>query len=984
MKTWILLGLLAALLMTLVLVPAHVTLAQGGSIVCYALTMSPASLPNSTMGASYSQTFHTTANWDCCATPPFQFWISSGSLPTGLTLSSGGLLSGVTVAPGTYTFTVYTTDAYGGATVYHCEGNYTVVVSGINSPPTFTPGGDVTVFEGASPYALHWTSNISPGGPADFGQTVTFHVSNDNNALFSMQPAIDPYGNLYFIVAPNATGTANLTVYLTDNGGTANGGHDTSTTATFKINVVSGINSPPTFTPGGDVTVLEDAPPYSAAWASGISVGGTTLAELSQTISPHISNDNNALFSVQPAIALDGILSFTVAPDAYGTANVSFYLTDNGGTANGGSDTSTTATFKITVTVVDDVQAGPTYTVNSTTWATDGACTESNCTLREALEAANDDGVDSTIELAAGAVYEIQGVDNTSVNTGPTGLPQITTPITINGHGAQIKRSDTAPYARLFDVAGGFLTLNEIALENGKLDPSVDSSVGGAILDGGRLVVRNSYLANNAAKYGGAIYNPGGPAAWIYNSTFYANSARDGAIRSYGSLDLYSNTFFDNIGVTESAIALGYTSITKYNFYNNLFVSSGSSVPLCHLTVPGTIITVGGNLATDSSCTGFGLTTYSAVKAVAPPDHNGGLTRNIAIQLGSSAIDGGNATACQNTNIDGRDQRGRTRFADGNGDGVAQCDVGAFEYSAVQLPPPSQPETDPPQVAIRLDPPEPDGSHGWYRSAVALQPQASDASPVIELRCALDPQRAPTTYDDLPQDLCPFLSGAPVSADGEHTFYAAAMDIWGNKSVPVSAGFRVDATSPVITCPSAGPFLLHSGNQPVGPAGVDAAVSGLDEAASTLSGFVSTESVGPKTVTFTATDLAGNAASQQCSYNVVYDFGGFYPPVEPSPTLNETQAGSAVPLKFSLAGDQGLGVIAQGHPVSQQVACDEYKPAGSPEATKPANNNGLSYNPDNGWYGYVWKTDKGWAGTCRALTIKLIDGTEHQAFFQFK
>jgi len=34
-------------------------------------------------------------------------------------------------------------------------------------------------------------------------------------------------------------------------------------------------------------------------------------------------------------------------------------------------------------------------------------------------------------------------------------------------------------------------------------------------------------------------------------------------------------------------------------------------------------------------------------------------------------------------------------------------------------------------------------------------------------------------------------------------------------------------------------------------------------------------------------------------------------------------------------------------------------------------------------YTYVWKTDKTWAGTCRALVVKLADGTAHTADFQF-
>ena len=37
-----------------------------------------------------------------------------------------------------------------------------------------------------------------------------------------------------------------------------------------------------------------------------------------------------------------------------------------------------------------------------------------------------------------------------------------------------------------------------------------------------------------------------------------------------------------------------------------------------------------------------------------------------------------------------------------------------------------------------------------------------------------------------------------------------------------------------------------------------------------------------------------------------------------------------------------------------------------------------------GWYSIIWKTEKAWAGTCRALVLQLVDGTEHLAYFQFR
>src|SRR5262249_32049462 len=62
-------------------------------------------------------------------------------------------------------------------------------------------------------------------------------------------------------------------------------------------------------------------------------------------------------FSVQPAISTSGTLTFTPAPDANGSATVTVTLKDNGGTANGGVDTSAAQTLVITVRAVHGAPA---------------------------------------------------------------------------------------------------------------------------------------------------------------------------------------------------------------------------------------------------------------------------------------------------------------------------------------------------------------------------------------------------------------------------------------------------------------------------------------------------------------------------------------------------------------------------------------------------------------------------------------------------
>ena len=51
-----------------------------------------------------------------------------------------------------------------------------------------------------------------------------------------------------------------------------------------------------------------------------------------------------------------------------------------------------------------------------------------------------------------------------------------------------------------------------------------------------------------------------------------------------------------------------------------------------------------------------------------------------------------------------------------------------------------------------------------------------------------------------------------------------------------------------------------------------------------------------------ATDKAGNLGSASVTYDVIYDFDGFFSPVDDLPVLNRARAGSAIPVKFSLVG----------------------------------------------------------------------------------
>jgi hypothetical protein len=223
---------------------------------------------------------------------------------------------------------------------------------------------------------------------------------------------------------------------------------------------------------------------------------------------------------------------------------------------------------------------------------------------------------------------------------------------------------------------------------------------------------------------------------------------------------------------------------------------------------------------------------------------------------------------------------------------------------------------------------------------------------------------------------------AVFDSSGSHTASGTVRDRAGNESAAASVTVQVDADDPFVSlvCPST-PVLLGS----TASASWTAAdsESGL---ATPVSGSVSldTSSVGTKSASApTAEDNVGHSAGATCAYAVVFDFRGFFRPVDNPPTLNVVKAGSGIPVKFSLSGDQGPDVVADGSPVSHGVDCNTSAPLDTVEQTVTAGGSSLSYDALADQYVYVWKSDKAWAGTCRRLDVTLSDGTRHVAHFKF-
>jgi hypothetical protein len=118
----------------------------------------------------------------------------------------------------------------------------TITVNPVNDAPSFTAGPDQSAgaLDGAQTVA-GWATDISPGPSDESGQALTFSISTDNDGAFDVGglPAIDASGTLTYTPNPLAVSgaTANVTVTLKDDGGTANGGVDSSGPQTFTITI---------------------------------------------------------------------------------------------------------------------------------------------------------------------------------------------------------------------------------------------------------------------------------------------------------------------------------------------------------------------------------------------------------------------------------------------------------------------------------------------------------------------------------------------------------------------------------------------------------------------------------------------------------------------------------------------------------------------------------------------------------------------------
>ena len=244
----------------------------------------------------------------------------------------------------TYYFAAVSYDAAGDESIFSNETPYTTTYPATYPPPTLDPTADLTINENDGGQYLDLTGIF--GGDTNADQALTVTAVSSNPALIPTPTVAytspNATGTLTFAPAPNAFGSATITVTV-NNGGASNN----IVTQSFTV-TVSAVNQPPTLDAMANLSINENAGGQNLA-LTGIASGN---AGQNQVLTVTAVSSNPALIPT-PTVAYTspnatGTLTFAPAPNAFGSATITVTV-NNGGASNH----IVTQSFTVTVSAVN-------------------------------------------------------------------------------------------------------------------------------------------------------------------------------------------------------------------------------------------------------------------------------------------------------------------------------------------------------------------------------------------------------------------------------------------------------------------------------------------------------------------------------------------------------------------------------------------------------------------------------------------------------
>jgi sugar lactone lactonase YvrE len=230
-----------------------------------------------------------------------------------------------------------------------------------------------------------------------------------------------------------------------------------------------------------------------------------------------------------------------------------------------------------------------------------------------------------------------------------------------------------------------------------------------------------------------------------------------------------------------------------------------------------------------------------------------------------------------------------------------------------------------------------------------------------------------------------------VSAEGAGvTGSVTVTDRAGNAAVFTTTPRNIDKTAPTVTVRTP----LHNkvyGLYSTLIADFDCtdAVSGTTSCSGTTANgaTLNTRSMNSNfTFRVTSADVAGNSVTKSNAWSVAgsFLFDGYLAPMGNDPVYNLVTAGTRVPMRFRLPDRNGGYVSDLTAFQSFNVATERCISSSTPLNDVATGGPGLSFDSATSTFTYNWDTNASWAGTCRNVNIRLIDGSRHTLYFKFQ
>ncbi|HOR84301.1 MAG: hypothetical protein LC103_08845 [Anaerolineales bacterium] len=203
---------------------------------------------------------------------------------------------------------------------------------------------------------------------------------------------------------------------------------------------------------------------------------------------------------------------------------------------------------------------------------------------------------------------------------------------------------------------------------------------GGAMANwsGSTIMLRSVTFSGNSTRlYGGGMDNSNSSQAVLTNVTFSGNTAQSGGGAMFNdyhcditlvNVDMVGNSGAEGGAIYNSESTLKLTNSIIWGNLPNQINNWNATTAADHSIIQGGGYPGEGNLTVDP--------------LLLPLGNYFGFTQTYGLSPASPAIDAGSPTTCPSA-----DQRGVFRPIDGNQDGTARCDIGAFELPlALYLP----------------------------------------------------------------------------------------------------------------------------------------------------------------------------------------------------------------------------------------------------------------------------------------------------------